>query len=151
ALDELRAVLALNQQNIPAWLADMQRRLDELTQRFAAEIELVRQRLDQVAQRAVEAMERMTPAAAAPVPWAQEALAVLERRKQVGLGGRCTLADLYAALKERQHDLTIREFHQGLKRLQERQLVQLLADVPNGEAPGPEYALLDGAEVYYYV
>jgi hypothetical protein len=151
ALDELRAVLAFNQQNMPAWLADMHRRLDELAQRFAAEIEQVRQRLDQVAERAIEAMDRIAPAAAAPVPWAQEALAVLERRRQVGLGKRCALADLYAALKERQHDLTIREFHQGLKRLHERQLVELRADVPNGDAPGPEYALLDGPAVYYYV
>jgi hypothetical protein len=38
-----------------------------------------------------------------------------------------------------------------LKRLQERQLIALLPSTGNGDAPGPEYALLDGAAVYYYV
>ena len=152
AVDELRAVLTLNENGVPAWLADMHARLDELTRRFAAEIEQVRLRLGQVAQHAEEALDRIEQARVpTTVPWAQQALEVLERRKQVGLGERCSLADLYGALKEHHHDLTIRDFHHGLKRLHERQLLALLTDVPNGDAPGPEYALLDGPAVYYYV
>jgi hypothetical protein len=154
ALDDLRSVLASTQENFPAWLTDMHARLDDLARRFSAELEQVRLHLEQMSRRAVVAMERIEQAqngTPKTVPWAQEVLRILENRKQVGLGERCALADLFAPLKEQHQDLTLREFHQGLKRLHERQLVTLLADVPNGDAPAPEYALLDGSSVYYYV
>jgi DNA-binding transcriptional ArsR family regulator len=152
ALDELRAILELNQQGIPTWLADMNARLDELSRRCAAEIEQVRLVLAGLAERAVAAIQRAEQPQAGPaIPWAHAALEVLEQRKQVGLGDRCPLADLFAALKTRQTDLSLREFHQGLKCLQDRGLLTLLRDLPNGDAPSPEYALLDGPAVYYYV
>ena len=116
----------------------------------------MRQQLDQLSQRAIQAIGRIEAAhwsepIPAAVPWAQEALEYLDRRKQVGLGERCSLADLFAALTEKHAQMTIKEFHAGLKRLQERELIALLPSTGNGDAPGPEYALLDGAEVYYYV
>ena len=157
ALEELRAVLALNEDGIPIWLADMQNRLDTLTSRFVAEVVQMKLQLDQLSNRTIDAIEQIEQAQAfAPAPppsiaWAQDALDVLEERRQVGHGERCSLRDLFAALQETHVDLTIRDFHQGLKRLQESGLLTLLPDVPSGEAPGPEYALLDSAAVYYYV
>ena len=75
---------------------------------------------------------------------------MLDRRQQVGLGTRCPLADLFTALKEKHAELTIKQFHAGLKRLQDRRLISLLPGVGNGDTPGPEYALLDGPAIYYY-
>ena len=156
ALAELRAALALNQQGLPAWAAQMHTRLDELSRSLAAEIEAMRLRFDQLAQRAAEAIEQIEAAQArAPVPaslpWAQESLEYLERRRQVGLGQRCSLADLFAALKEKHADLSIKEFHAGLKLLHDRRLIALLPGSSDGDTPGPEYAFLDGANVHYYV
>jgi hypothetical protein len=156
ALEELREALAVNQQGLPLLVAQMHGRLDELKQRFAEEVEEMRQRLDQLSQRIIQAIERIEAARSsgplpAAVPWAQEALEYLDRRQQVGLGERCSLADLFAAIMERHAQMTIKEFHAGLKRLQERHLIALLPSTGNGDAPGPEYALLDGAAVYYYV
>jgi hypothetical protein len=156
ALEELREALAVNQQGLPLLVAQMHGRLDELKQRFAEEVDEMRQQLDQLSQRAIQAIERIEAAhSSEPMPaavlWAQEALEYLDRRKQVGLGERCSLADLFAALMERHAQMTIKEFHAGLKRLQERHLIALLPSTGNGDAPGPEYALLDGAAVYYYV
>jgi hypothetical protein len=155
ALDELRAALAGNQQGLPAWAAQMQERIDDLSKQFAAEVAAMRSRLDQMAQQVEAAIARIETAqqkAAPPnVPWGGETLAYLERRKQVGLGTRCPLADLYTTLKEKHADMSIKEFHTGLKQLQLGKAIELLPSAGNGDTPGPEYALLDGPALYYYV
>lgn len=151
ALDELRSVLALNQQGIPAWVAEMHGRLDALTSAFAAEIAAIRERLDHLADRVGTSLDHLEAPAPNTIRWIQDALAIMHERQQVGLGERCVLADLFTSLKEKHGDLTIRDFHQGLKRMHEQRLLTLLPDLPNGAAPGPECALLDGPVVYYYV
>ena len=155
ALEELREALAVNQQGMPAWVAHMNARIHALADQFAAEVGEMRTRMEQVAKRVVVAIERIEAAqvrmpTSAAVPWAQETLEHLDRRKQVGLGERCSLADLFAALKEKHADMTLREFHAGLKRLHEGDMIALWPSTGNGDTPGPEYALLDGAAVYYY-
>ena len=155
ALEELRDVLAINQEGMPRWVAEMNARISEHARRYADEVAQMKQRLDQLSQRVIDAIERMEaaqrPAAPPPTPWAHELLDYLDRRKQVGLGGRCPLADLFALLKENHADMTVKEFHAGLKRMQESDTISLLPSTGVGDNPGPEYALLDGAVVYYYV
>ncbi len=154
ALEELREALAAHQQGLPTWAAQMNARIDEISRSFADEILAMRRRLDQLAgnvDAAIERIEAVRAEADLPdTPWGPETLDVLERRQQVGLGTRCPLADLFTALKEKHVDLTIKQFHAGLKRLQDRRLICLLPGVGNGDTPGPEYALLDGPAIYYY-
>jgi DNA-binding PadR family transcriptional regulator len=154
ALEELREALAVHQQGLPAWAVQMNARIDEMSRSFAGEIEGMRQRLDQLAgnvEAAIARIEAVRAQADLPeTPWGPEALDALDRRKQVGLGTRCPLADLFAALKEKHAELTVKVFHAGLKRLQDRRLITLLPGVNSGDTPGPEYALLDGAAVFYY-
>jgi hypothetical protein len=83
------------------------------------------------------------------VAWGPEALDYLDRRRQVKPDGRCPLPELFAALQGRQVELSLRDFHLGLRRLQEGGQVALLP-FEGDAAPEPEYALLDGAAVYYY-
>jgi hypothetical protein len=156
ALEALRETLAVNQQGLPVWAAHMQARIEELACGFTAEVAAMHDRLAQMAQRVNEAIERIEAAQTrapmpATVPWAREAFEHLDRRQQVGLGQRCSLADLFAALKERHAELTIKEYHAGLRSLQERGLMTLLPSTGEGDTPGPEYALLDGPAVHYYV
>lgn len=156
ALGNLRESLMVNQQGLPIWAAQIHARFDDLAESFNAEVEAMRGRLEQLARQVTAALERLEAAKPEPpsvpaVPWAHETLEYLERRKQVGLGERCALSVLFTALKEKHVDMTIREFHTGLKRLHEREVLTLLPGTSSGDAPGPEYALLDGAMVYYYV
>jgi hypothetical protein len=156
ALAELRDALAVNDQGLPRWAAQMTARLDELSERFHAEVAEIRRCLEQMTQQTTQAIDRLESGKSGePVPaavsWAQESLEYLDRRSQVGLGERCSLADLFAALKEKHAELTIRDFHAGLRRLHEGDLLALWPSNGVGDAPGPEYALLDGAAVYYYV
>lgn len=156
ALEALRAALALNQQGLPIWAAQVHARIEELARGFTTEVAAMREHLEQLAQRVNETIERIGSARAAvpmpaSVPWGRAALERLDQRQQVGLGCRCPLAELFAALKERHSELTIKEFHAGLRCLQEHGLIALLPSTGAGDTPGPEYALLDGAAVHYYV
>lgn len=155
ALDELREALAVNQQGLPKWAADMRVRIDELATQMAGEVAAMRERLEQMSRTVADAIERIedqrTQGPAAFVPWGHETLELLARRRQVGLGTRCPLADLYMALKEHYPELTIKEFHAGLRQLRASKTIALLVGSGAEDTPGPECALLDGANVYYYV
>lgn len=154
-LEGLREALAVNQQGVPIWADRMYARIDELVKSFSAEVDGMRRQLDAMSQRVTQAIERLeADRAEAPqptVPWAHETLQYLDQRHEVGLGTRCPLADLFTMLKGKHADMTIKDFHIGLKRLQESKMIALMPSTSNGDAPGPEYALLDGAAVYYYV
>lgn len=50
-----------------------------------------------------------------------------------------------------QPDLTIADYHAGLRRLHDRAALRLLPYEGPNELPEPEYALLDAAATYYYV
>lgn len=155
ALDELREALSINEQGLPKWAAELRGRIDELSTQVAAEVAAMRERLEQMSRTVAEAIERIeqqrTQGPAAFVPWGHETLEFLGRRRQVGLGTRCPLADLYLALKEHYPELTIKEFHAGLRHLRDSKTIALLPSSSNDDTPGPECALLDGASVYYYV
>ncbi len=154
ALQDLRELLALQASGMPAWLDAMRQRLDTMQQQFLAEVTLVRQQLDHLASRVAETLQRLDQAnvvADEPtVAWATCAIQYLEQRGPAGLPGSCSLGELFSSARQRHPDLTVKEFHQGLRRLQERELLQLLPHRDSGLPPGPEFALLDGASVYYY-
>ena len=57
------------------------------------------------------------------------------------------LPELFSHLREKEAALTIREFHSGLRMLHDRGLVKLS---PAESPDQPEYALLDGADMYYF-
>lgn len=77
-------------------------------------------------------------------------LAYLEQRERVGLGPRCPLADVFVALKESNAAFSLKDFHAGLKQMQADQRIALLPSSGPDDTPGPEYALLNGAAIYYY-
>ena len=154
ALEDLHAALAVNADGVPAWVAEIRQQVDALRQHVAAEVEAIGRRLDGLSARVLEAIDRLEQAHgvkdAEPVSWGQEVVDVLAGRTAAGLGATCPLVDLFAALRERQVDLTVKDFQLGLRGLHDRGRVELLPhDGPDGP-PGPEYALLDGTTVYYY-
>jgi hypothetical protein len=158
AMDELRAALQMTQEGIPEWMAPIRQTLQELGSRLTEQVQAVTHRLETLSERVLEAMRRadaaatqVPEAAVNSTPWSLEAVAYLDRRREGGLLGSCPLPELFASLRAKCPELTIKEYHDGLRRLQDRSVVRLLPfDGPN-ELPEPEYALLDGAAVYYYV
>jgi hypothetical protein len=155
ALEDLHAALAVNADGLPAWVTEIRQQIETLQRHVAAEVEAIGRRLEQLSARVLEAIDRLEQAHGVKEPealsWGQEVMEVLTGRAAAGLGDPCPLADLFAALKERQVDLTVKDFHLGLRGLQDRGRIELLPHAGPGAPPGPEYALLDGTAVYYYV
>jgi hypothetical protein len=156
ALHDLRAELRLTQEGVPAWLAEVRKALEVLSDRLAEEVRAVSHRLDVLGRRVEEALERAAPPplpeeTARAVPWAKEALGYLDRRRQSGAAGPCPLPELFLAVKEPHGALTVADFHTGLRRLSDRGVVRLLPYEGANGLPEPEYALPDGALTYYYV
>ncbi len=151
ALDELRDALRAGAEDLPAWVAAIRQEVDGLNRHVIGEVERIGRRLDRLAE-TVEAvlrrLEQQRPPS--PLPWADAALDFLTGRARATGQERCPLPDLFAALRERQFELAIKDFHAGLRRLHERGQLRLLPhDGPDG-APAPEYALADGPAVLYY-
>jgi hypothetical protein len=163
ALQELRSTLRLNQQAVPAWLAEVRGVLQAMDERLAADARKWLERLDALARRVDETLRRLEqsapllpPEIAEAHPWAIDALNYLDRR-HLAAGpstngeGNCLLPELFAALVRQHPGLSIHVFHEGLRRLQERRLVQLQPAANPADLSQPEYALLEGAAVLYYV
>jgi hypothetical protein len=156
AMQELHGALRLAQEGVPAWLAETRKSLEALGARLEEEVQAVRRRLEALAQRVEQALERVSPPplpeeTARAVPWASEALGYLDRRRGSGVAAPCPLPELFLAVREPHAGLTVADFHTGLRRLQDRGVVRLLAYEGANGLPEPEYALLDGVTTYYYV
>ena len=159
ALSDLQEMLATSQQALPAWLGEMQRELQTLSDRLRQEAERWTQHLQALDRRVAEALKRMPESPTmsngmtAVVPWAPDALGYLERRQAGAHSAKqCSLPELFAALKQQHRELSLTDFHNGLRRLLDNRVVRLLPfSDPAEQLPEPEYALLDGGAVLYYV
>jgi hypothetical protein len=159
ALKDLQTVLQTNREAVPLWLAEMRGELQALCSRLAEEAERWTHRLDALGGQVEAALLRAEAAGpqlpegtATAVPWAIDALAYLDRRRTGGATSDCPLPELFAALRDRYPDLSVNAFHDHLRRLHDRRALRLLPFTgPPSEIPEPEYALLDGANLFYYV
>src|SRR5262249_39409765 len=158
-LQELQALLQANQDGAPAWIAQMRQhwqefgaRLGEETQRWTQRLEALSQRVDEALRRTNASLPRLSDGMAASLPWGLDALTYLFRRQAGGATSDCPLPELFKAVSQQHANLTVKDFHDGLRRLHDRGAVRLLPFMqPANELPEPEFALVDGASVYYYV
>ncbi len=159
ALQDLRDELRATKDGVPAWHDEMRRTLAGLADRLAEDSARMRQRIEALSERVDEALRRLEligphlpEAVTQTVPWAEEALTYLERRRNGGAPTPCPFPELFGVLAGRQAGFSIGGFHDGLRRLHERRLLHLLPPTAAPEAMAqPEYALFDGGNVFYYV
>jgi hypothetical protein len=158
ALEDLRAVLQMTQEGIPVWMGGLRKELQALGDRLTEQAKKITQHIDALSQRVGDALERaradgpLAPLEVAGiVAWAPQAFEYLDKRKAAGVVNLCPLPELFAALREKQPELTLTDYHAGLQRLHDRGLLRLLPPDQPTELQEPEYALLDGAATYYYI
>jgi hypothetical protein len=158
ALEALRSALQVSRENIPVWLEEIRSEVQKLTsivveqtQRWTHRLDTLAMRLDDTLRRSEAGEKPSNNGGPNNVPWALQALTYLDHRRESGAAGECPLPELYHAIRVHDRDLSIRVFHDGLRRLRDRRALRLLpfADSADG-VPQPEYALLDGALVLYY-
>jgi hypothetical protein len=164
ALQELRSTLRLNEQAIPAWLTEVREAFQAMDQRMAADARKWLERLDALSRRVDETLRRLEqsapllpPEIARSHPWALDALNYLDRRRLAAEpvtnseAPACSLSELFTALLRLHSALSLADFHEGLRRLHDRRLIHLQPTANLADLPQPEYALLEGARVLYYV
>jgi hypothetical protein len=159
ALKDLQGLLQTNRQYVPLWLAELQRDLHQLSQKIGEQANKWTHRLDGLSEQVQQALNRIEAAGAAvpdgagaDSPWAVEILTYLDRRRTSGAPGHCPLPELFAALREAHNELSVQAFHDTLRRLQDRGILRLLPFEQSPNAiPAPEYALVDGSGVLYFV
>lgn len=159
ALKDLQAILQTTAAGVPLWLTEMRQDMQNLGSKLAEQAERWTQRLQALSERVEEALRRVEaggPAlpeeATADAPWAKDALAYLDRRQTSGASEACPMPELFDVIRRQHSDLSLSAFHDRLRRLRDRQAVRLLPFTgPPGEMPEPEYALVDGATLLYFV
>jgi hypothetical protein len=158
ALHELRELLQSTRQGIPVWLDEIRQQIQELATNLDSEVKVIARRLEVLSLRVHEAIERAEAAQpelsgelANRVPWGNEVLAYLDRRNEAGPEHACSLAELYQFLRQTQPELTIPDYHSGLRRLADRGMLRLMPHTGSNGYPEPEFALLDGITTYFYV
>jgi hypothetical protein len=158
ALHDLRAVLQMTQEGIPVWMGDLKKELQALGDRLTQQAQKITHQIDALSLRVVDALQRAEAGApmasvdvASVVPWGPRALEYLDKRKSSGVVNHCALPELFVALRQQQPELTITDFHAGLRRMHDRGVLRLLEVLTGDDLREPEYALLDGATTFYHV
>ena len=146
AMDALHDLLKANVDGFPGWVDDLRKQVDDIGQRFMSEVESLRGRMEHLVDRVQEALKRADKygpppidGAAGAIPWAHTVVDYLERRREGGIGEKCPLPELFSRVRDENPELTIMDFHSGLRRLHDRGSVRLWpCDNPDGP-PEPEY------------
>jgi hypothetical protein len=156
-LGEMRDMLAAARSGIPMWQDEMLKSLERLASDITGEMARYLGKLDALSKRVEEALRRaeVTPelnaALQSVVPWGSDALAYLDRRKAGGAPGECALPELFGAVRGKHPALTVRDFHDGLRRLADNRAVRLTAWAGPAAIPQPEYALMADGRLMYHV
>lgn len=150
-LQDLKATLNATAVGVPAWMHDAREQLAELKIEFETRANEMIGQLSELTRRVEAALRRVD--AATPklpsilqtvVPWGVTALEYLDSRREVLASGDCTLRELFVALRPKFPELSVPEFHTGLRRLHDNRSIRLN---PTGSGSDPEYAILIGAEL----
>lgn len=152
ALRELIAAVADARAGVPGWLNESRQAIARLAEQVEQQGSELQQRLDTLSDRLEAALRRSEAAVACSahpgssiVPWATEALAYLDRRASVGKSDSCTLEELFEALLSSFPELSLSDFHDGLRRLHDVRAVRLFSS--EMALANPEFAMIVGAEM----
>jgi hypothetical protein len=155
-LRDLREVLGTTRAAVPDWLAQSKKAIETLHQQIDQQAAETLRRLDLLADRVEAALRRMEterPSLPEPitmlVPWVMPALEFLDRHQTKTASRDCPLRVLFEELSPTLPDLTLLEFHTGLRRLHDARILRLVA-LPT-EEPDPEFAMILGSEVCSHV
>jgi hypothetical protein len=150
-------VLQATRNGMPIWITEIRNTLLEMSERTEALLERWNHRLEILSERVEAAIRRaeagslVHSADGDPVPWSIEALTYLDHRRESGAMHDCPFPELFQVVRKHHAEVTIKGFHDGLRRLQAQRALKLtpFAGTPQ-TLPQPEFALPDGTSVLYY-
>jgi hypothetical protein len=142
-LRELKEVLDLTREGVPAWMDAARLETAQLALQFEQRAAAMLDRLDTLAQRVEAALRRaeatgVNPSLKRIVPWGVALLEYLDRRRE-SVPGPVPLPDLFRALEMMVPDLTLPQFQDGLRRLHDIKALRL---IPLRNVDEPEYVFV---------
>jgi hypothetical protein len=156
-LGEMRDMLAAARSGIPVWQDEMLQSLERLASditaemaRYLAKLDALTKRVDQALRR-VEVNPDLSASLQEVVPWGVDAATYLDRRSEGGAVAACPLPELFGAVRAKHNAITVRDFHDGLRRLADNGAVRLTPWAGPGPIPQPEYALMADGRLLYHV
>lgn len=156
-LDEMRQMLATAQSGVPIWQDEILKSLEKLATHITDQMARYLDKLESLSKRVDEAVRRadVTPdlskALQELIPWGVDALAYLDHRRLGGASNNCPMPELFGAVRGKHSTITIRDFHDGLRRLADNRAVKLSAWAGPGAIPQPEYAMMAEGHLVYQV
>jgi hypothetical protein len=158
AIRDLHSALQSTRDSLPGWLAGVRQELTALGERLESQADACRRHIEALTERVHATLARIESNGGKPavdardvVGWGPATIAYLDKRTASGLEAPCPLSELFKLLLDAFPDLTLTDFHTGLKRLRDRGLVTLVTHHGESALAEPEYALLDGAETFHQV
>jgi hypothetical protein len=154
-LEELVQLLRVNPDGVPRWAEELRAQLQGLINRYHDVLDRQQALLNHLRQRAEEALRKLEapPSGESTLgAWQLDALAYLDRRRAAAGAAECLLPELFNALRGQHDALDLASFHAGLAELRERGAIELLPFEGHlSDLAEPEFALLEGAAVFYGV
>jgi hypothetical protein len=156
-LGEMRQMLSAARSGIPLWQDEMLQSLERLASDITGQMARYLEKLDALTKRVDHALRRvevspdLSASLQSVVPWGVDALAYLDRRAEGGAAGDCPLPELFGAVRAKHPALTVRDFHDGLRRLADNRALRLAPWSAPGAIPQPEYALMADGRLMYHV
>jgi hypothetical protein len=156
-LSEMREMLRTARSGIPLWQDEMLKTLERLATNITEEMTNYLGKLDALTARVDEALRRMdvgpllAPNLQTIIPWGLDALTYLDMRAKSAVGGPCTLPELFTYLQGKHPAMTLRDYHDGLRRLAANRAVKLSTYTGPGAIPQPEFALMDSGQLLFVV
>lgn len=152
-LRQLKELLDRSRTGVPDWLSALLGQLETLGSNFATGLTRYMAQMDALSARVEAALRRLEGDAVRrvegknPLEWAEDALRYLDiRGLESADGGPCPLGELYRSVADIVPGLSVRHFHDGLRRLHDRRAIVLIPWAgPLGTIPEPEYTLFDGS------
>jgi hypothetical protein len=151
----LKQVLDATRAGVPAWMEEAKAEAAALSAKFEERAAAILAKLNELSASVESALRRaetggtgVAEPVSRVVPWAIEALEYLDRRATTGASGDCAMPELFHAVRVKFPDLTLPEFHDGLRRLHDVRAVRLSA---TDEMDQPEYAMLAAGKLVYRV
>jgi hypothetical protein len=156
-LGEMRQMLATAQSGVPIWQDEILKLLENLATHITDQMGRYLDKLESLSKRVDEAIHRsdVTPdlskALQELVPWGVDALAYLEHRRRGGATNDSPMPELFGAVRGKHPAITVRDFHDGLRRLADNRAVKLSPWPGPGAIPQPEYAMMAEGQLVYQV
>lgn len=156
-LQEMRDLLANARSGVPRWQDEILQSMEKFASHITEEMTRYMSRLEAIAKRVDEALRRaevspeLAPGLRTVVPWGLEAVSYLDRRHASGAPEHCPLPELFGAVRMKHGEISLRDFHDGLRRLAEASVIQLAPWVGPGSIPQPEHACLHDGRLVYLV